>query len=180
MRNAFEMEYHYIGFNQLVDDMSGSWSYCDCVTYLYFLISVFLFTMGFIISVFSMGWFKDTVFANLGHMWMVGPLFMCTAVIFGVRNVLFLRRRRDIDMVIRQQIEDIRSRQAQLPDAQQYSLPIRTVSELTLPPSYEQLIGSHNEGDSDLPPPSYEEAIVSMSKGSTKNDDIIVLNYSVK
>jgi len=105
-RLRFEMEtYWFIGFNQLVDDMSGSWSYCDYVTYLYFLISVFLFTMGFIISVFSMGWFKDTVFANLGHMWMVGPLFMCTGVLFGVRNVLFLRRRRDIDIVIRQQIE---------------------------------------------------------------------------
>jgi len=102
-------------------------------------------------------------------------------------------------MVIRQQIEvrtiaicyclivlfyfyvfqDIRSQQGQLTDTQQqYSLPIRTVSELTLPPSYEQLIGS--EEGSDLPPPSYEEAIVSMSKESTKSDNIIVLNYSVK
>lgn len=82
-------------------------------------------------------------------------------------------------MVIRQQIEDLRSQQGQLTDTQQqYSLPIRTVSELTLPPSYEQLIGS--EEGSDLPPPSYEEAIVSMSKESTKSDNIIVLNYSVK
>lgn len=64
-------------------------------------------------------------------------------------------------------------------DTQQYSLPIRTVSELTLPPSYEQLIGSYNDND-DLPPPSYEEAIVSMSKEATKSDNIIVPNYSVK
>jgi len=84
-------------------------------------------------------------------------------------------------MVIRQQIEDIRSQQGQLTDTQQqYSLPIRTVSELTLPPSYEQLIGNHSEEGSDLPPPSYEEAIVSMSKESTKSDNIIVLNYSIK
>jgi len=99
----------------------------------------------------------------------------------GIRNVLYLRRRRIIDMVIRQQIEDIRSQQGQLTGTQQqYSLPIRTVSELTLPPSYEQLIGNHSEEGSDLPPPSYEEAIVSMSKESTKSDNIIVLNYSIK
>lgn len=54
--------------------------------------------------------------------------------------------------------QDIRFQQAQLDAQQQHSLPIRTVSELTLPPSYEQLIGSHNEDESDLPPPSYEEA----------------------
>jgi len=54
------------------------------------------------------------------------------------------------------------------------------VSELTLPPSYEQLVGSHSDDASDLPPPSYEEAIVSMSKEATKSDNIIVLNYSVK
>jgi hypothetical protein len=142
---------------------------------------VFLFTLGSIISVFSFGAFDDTVFANLGHMWMVGPLCICSAVMIGIRNVLYLRRRRVIDMVIRQQIEDIRSQQEQMADAQQqYSLPIRTVSELTLPPSYEQLIGSHSEEGSDLPPPSYEEAIVSMSKETTKSDNIIVLNYSVK
>lgn len=78
-------------------------------------------------------------------------------------------------------MQDIRAQQAHLTDTQQqYSLPIRTVSELTLPPSYEQLIGSHNEEGSDIPPPSYEEAIVSMSKEATKSDNIIVLNYSVK
>lgn len=78
-------------------------------------------------------------------------------------------------------LQDIRSQQAQLADSQQqYSLPIRTVSELTLPPSYEQLIGSHNEEGNELPPPSYEEAIVGMSKAATKSDNIIVLNYSVK
>lgn len=188
----------------LTEDMSRSCNSCDCVTYSYFLISVFLFTLGSIISVFSFGAFDDTVFANLGHMWMVGPLCICSAVMIGIRNVLYLRRRRVINMVIRQQIEvrtaavsllllagnfisflvcpqDLRSHQGQLADAQQqYSLPIRTVSELTLPPSYEQLIGSHSEEGSDLPPPSYEEAIVSMSKETTKSDNIIVLNYSVK
>lgn len=168
----------------LTEDMSRSCSSCDCVTYSYFLMSVFLFTLGSIISVFSFGAFDDTVFANLGHMWMVGPLCICSAVMIGIRNVLYLRRRRVIDMVIRQQIEDIRSQQGQLTtDAQQqYALPIRTVSELTLPPPYEQLIGgSRSEEGSDLPPPSYEEAVVGMSKETAKSDDnIIALDYSVK
>ncbi|VVC29876.1 Hypothetical protein CINCED_3A008808 [Cinara cedri] len=165
----------------IAEDMSRSCSSCDCITYSYFLISVFLFTLGTILSVFSFGAFSDTVFANLGHMWMVGPLCICSAVMIGIRNMLYLRRRRVIDMVIRQQIADLRARQEQLIEAEhQYSLPIRTVSELTLPPSYEQLIGSHNEEGSDLPPPSYEEAIVSMSKEATKSDNVIVLNYSGK
>jgi len=184
--------------------------------------SVFLFTLGTIISVFSFGGFEHTVFANLGHMYMVGPLCICSAITIGVRNVLYLRRRRVIDMVIRQQIEvtgnffivvyfsksshcfcvidkrllygarspfqDIRSQQAQLADPQQqYSLPVRTVSEITLPPSYEQLIGGRNdeEESGDPPPPSYEEALMNMSSragaAATKSDsDVIVLNYSVK
>lgn len=62
---------------------------------------------------------------------------------------------------------------------QQSTLPIRTVSELTLPPPYEQLIGNLNEEGSDLPPPSYEDAIINMSK-ATKSDNIIVHNYLVK
>lgn len=86
------------------DDMTRSCSSCDCITYSYFLISVFLFTLGTVISVFSLGAFDDTVFSNLGHMWMVGPLCICSAIMIGIRNVLYLRRRRVIDMVIRQQI----------------------------------------------------------------------------
>jgi len=104
--NAFEMEAYYMWERvHLTEDMSRSCSSCDCVTYSYFLISVFLFTLGSIISVFSFGAFDDTVFANLGHMWMVGPLCICSAVMIGIRNVIYLRRRRVIDMVIRQQIE---------------------------------------------------------------------------
>lgn len=186
------------------EDMSRSCSSCDCITYSYFLISVFLFTLGTVVSVFAFGAFDSPAVANLGHLWMVGPLCIVSAVMIGIRNVLYLRRRRVIDMVIRQQIEvslrlqwpssvnhnnalnvslfqDLRSHQLRLTDAQQQqSMPIRTVSELTLPPSYEQLIGNHNEDGSELPPPSYEEAIVSMSKEETISDNIIVLNYSVK
>lgn len=94
----------------VTEDMSRPCSSCDCITYSYFLISVFLFTLGTVISVFSFGAFDNTVFANLGHMYMVGPLCICSAVMIGVRNVLYLRRRRVIDMVIRQQIEVGRGR----------------------------------------------------------------------
>lgn len=104
--NAFEMEAYYMWERvHIAEDMSRSCSSCDCITYSYFLISVFLFTLGTILSVFSFGTFDDTVFANLGHMWMVGPLCICSAVMIGIRNMLYLRRRRVINMVIRQQIE---------------------------------------------------------------------------
>lgn len=88
----------------ITQDMSRSCSSCDCITYSYFLISVFLFALGSIISMFSFGAFDETVYVNLGHMWMFGPLCICSAMMIGVRNVLYLRRRRIIDMVIRQQI----------------------------------------------------------------------------
>lgn len=104
--NAFEMEAYYMWERVHVNnDMSRSCSSCDCITYSYFLISVFLFTLGTILSVFSFGAYDDTVFANLGHMWMVGPMCICSAVMIAIRNILYLRRRRILDMVIRQQIE---------------------------------------------------------------------------
>lgn len=106
--NELEMEAYYMWERvHITEDMSRSCSSCDCITYSYFLISVFLFTLGSIISVFSFGAFDDTVFANLGHMRMVGPLCICSAIMIGIRNVLYLRRRRAISIVLRQQIEVI-------------------------------------------------------------------------
>lgn len=104
-KNVFEMEAYYMWERvHITQDMSRSCSSCDCVTYSYFLMSVFLFALGSIISMFSFGAFDETVYGNLGHMWMFGPLCICSAMMLGVRNVLYLRRRRIIDMVIRQQI----------------------------------------------------------------------------
>lgn len=82
--------------------------------------------------------------------------------------------------------QDIRSQQAQLADArQQYSLPARTVSELTLPPPYEQLMVGREaeEGNSDSPPPSYDEAVMNVSsreEATATKSDVFVLDYSVK
>jgi hypothetical protein len=98
--NAFEMEAYYMWERvHITEDMSRSSSYCDCTTYSCFLISVFLFTLGTIILVFSLGAFAlDTVFANLGHMWIVGLLCICSAVMIGIRNVLYLRRLQQIEV----------------------------------------------------------------------------------
>ncbi|XP_050422440.1 uncharacterized protein LOC126834512 [Adelges cooleyi] len=164
----------------LTEDMSRPCNSCDCITYSYFLISVFLFTLGMVICIFSIGPFDNTIFSDLSHLWMFGPLCICSALMIGIRNVLYLRRRHLIDLVLLEQIEDIRAQQVHLADSQQYSMPIRSVSELTLPPSYDQLVSNQIEEDNDLPPPSYEEAIVGMPKETTKSDNILVLNYSVK
>lgn len=88
-------------------DMGGRsyCSSCDCITYSYFLISVLLFALGTVLSVFSFGAYDDTAFANLGHMWMVGPMCVCSAVMIAIRNVLYLRRRRILDTVVRQRIQ---------------------------------------------------------------------------
>ncbi|XP_050541578.1 uncharacterized protein LOC126905679 isoform X2 [Daktulosphaira vitifoliae] len=139
----------------LAEDMGRPCSSCDCT-------------------------FENTVFSNLGHLWMFGPLCICTAIMIGIRNVLYLRRRRVIDMVLRQQIEDLRSQQSQLAESQQYTMPIRTVSEITLPPAYDQLDCNNIQEGNEIPPPSYDEATVNMPKHTLRNDNILVHDYSVK
>lgn len=74
----------------------------------------------------------------------------------------------------------MRSQQSQLAESQQYTMPIRTLSEITLPPAYEQLDCNYTQGGNEIPPPSYEEATVNMPKDTLRSDDIIVLTYSIK
>ncbi|VVD00802.1 unnamed protein product [Leptidea sinapis] len=136
---------------------------CDCTSYSYFVLSMVLFSVGTVITVLALGDADGYILSNLGHMWLVGPIFICSGMMVAVKSMLYLRRKSVIQMLLHQRaiIRDMASAQAD----QAYSGQVpRTASSATLPPSYEALItnaatSKPQSSSSELPPPTYEEAM---------------------
>ncbi|XP_022125207.1 uncharacterized protein LOC111000158 [Pieris rapae] len=134
---------------------------CDCTSYSYFVLSMVLFSVGTVITVLALGQADGYILSNLGHMWLVGPIFICSGMMVAVKSMLYLRRKSVIQMLLHQRaiIRDMASIQAE------YSTQVpRTASSATLPPSYDALIANAatskpQPSSSDPPPPTYDEAI---------------------
>ncbi|CAF4870006.1 unnamed protein product [Pieris macdunnoughi] len=134
---------------------------CDCTSYSYFVLSMVLFSVGTVITVLALGVADGYILSNLGHMWLVGPIFICSGMMVAVKSMLYLRRKSVIQMLLHQRaiIRDMASIQAE------YSGQIpRTASSATLPPSYDALIANAatskpQPSSSDPPPPTYDEAL---------------------
>ncbi|CAH3834602.1 unnamed protein product [Pieris brassicae] len=134
---------------------------CDCTSYSYFVLSMVLFSVGTVITVLALGEADGYILSNLGHMWLVGPIFICSGMMVAVKSMLYLRRKSVIQMLLHQRaiIRDMASIQAE------YSTQVpRTASSATLPPSYDALIANAatskpQPSSSDPPPPTYDEAI---------------------
>lgn len=75
---------------------------CDCTSYSYFVFSIVLFTLGSFITAVALSGGDDYIFSNLGHMWLVGPIFICSGMMIAVKSVLYLRRKSVIQMLLRQ------------------------------------------------------------------------------
>lgn len=75
---------------------------CDCTSYSYFALSVVLFAVGTVITVLALGDADGYIFSSLGHMWLVGPIFICSGLMVAVKSVLYLRRKGIIQMLLRQ------------------------------------------------------------------------------
>lgn len=75
---------------------------CDCTSYSYFVFSIVLFTLGSFITAMTLSGGDDYIFSNLGHMWLVGPIFICSGMMIAVKSVLYLRRKSVIQMLLRQ------------------------------------------------------------------------------
>ncbi|GLH08683.1 Uncharacterized protein GBIM_13867 [Gryllus bimaculatus] len=137
---------------------------CDCRSYSYFALSIVLFVLGTLITVLVFGDAGGYLFTNLGHVWLVGPVFICSGLVIAVRSVLYLRKKSVIQMLLRQRAL-LRGLQelAQQSRNQQSGCVIRNPSTVTLPPTYEALMGasaSHDSsGPTEAPPPSYDEAM---------------------
>ncbi|XP_067006904.1 uncharacterized protein [Anabrus simplex] len=162
LENAY-LRHRLRQMDQLYPEPS-TFGHCDCTSYSYFALSLVLFAVGTVITVLALGDADGYIFTNLGHMWLVGPIFICSGLMVAVKSVLYLRRKSVIQMLLRQRAL-LRGLQelAQQSRNQQSGCVIRNPSTVTLPPTYEALMGasgSHGSGTAtEAPPPSYEEAM---------------------
>ncbi|XP_054284936.1 uncharacterized protein LOC129001605 isoform X2 [Macrosteles quadrilineatus] len=130
---------------------------CDCTSYSYFVLSVLFFTFGSFITVLALSG-GDYLYLHLGHMWLVGPILCCSGIMVAVKIILYLRRKSVIQMLLRQRTLLREIAQQGQHGVCTLSVMTRTPSTLTLPPSYDLLMGAA-VGPSEPPPPSYEEAM---------------------
>lgn len=77
---------------------------CDCTSYSYIGLSIILLTVGSYITVLALGNIDGYLFSSLGHMWLVGPIFICSGLMIAVKCVLYLRRKSVIQMLLRQRV----------------------------------------------------------------------------
>lgn len=75
---------------------------CDCTSYSYFVLSMVLFSVGTVITVLALGDADGYILNNLGHMWLVGPIFICSGMMVAVKSMLYLRRKSVIQMLLHQ------------------------------------------------------------------------------
>ncbi|XP_076634661.1 uncharacterized protein LOC143348393 isoform X1 [Colletes latitarsis] len=129
---------------------------CDCTSYSYLALSVVLFIIGTAITISALGEVADgQIFLNLGHMWLIGPIFICSGLMVAIKCMLYLRRKSVIQMIIHQRQL---FRQELMTRARGMG-PIGTVT--SGPPSYEVIV---RENSNELPPPSYAEAIALLQR----------------
>ncbi|KAJ0177265.1 hypothetical protein K1T71_007274 [Dendrolimus kikuchii] len=147
---------------------------CDCTSYSYFVLSMVLFSVGTVITVLALGDADGYILSNLGHMWLVGPIFICSGMMVAVKSMLYLRRKSVIQMLLHQRaiIRDMAAVQAE----QAYSGQVpRTASSATLPPSYDALLANAatskpQPSSSEPPPPTYDEAMYLIDDEKTRDD----------
>ncbi|OXU30737.1 hypothetical protein TSAR_001897 [Trichomalopsis sarcophagae] len=126
---------------------------CDCTSYSYLVLSIVLFTIGTAITILALGDVVDGhVFSHLGHMWLVGPIFICSGLMVAVKCMLYLRRKSVIQMIFHQRqlfrhLQEFSGGQAMSSSG----------SGTPGPPPYEVI--AQSQGPSELPPPTYAEAV---------------------
>jgi hypothetical protein len=61
-----------------------------------------LLSVGTVITVLAAGETHEYVFYTLGHMWLVGPIFICSGLMVLVKSILYLRKKYLLQMLLRQ------------------------------------------------------------------------------
>ncbi|KAG7209592.1 hypothetical protein KM043_011253 [Ampulex compressa] len=152
MATVFESPFLSNRLRQIEEHYEGPTTFarCDCTSYSYLALSMVLFTVGTAITIFALGDDADGhIFLNLGHMWLIGPIFICSGLMVAVKCMLYLRRKSVIQVIIHQ-----RQLFRELAGAQGIG---SAGTGTPGPPSYDVII--HNQARNELPPPSYAEAI---------------------
>ncbi|XP_014220793.1 uncharacterized protein LOC106648412 [Trichogramma pretiosum] len=133
---------------------------CDCTSYSYFAVSMVLFTIGTTITILALGDVVDGhVFSHLGHMWLVGPIFICSGLMVAVKCMLYLRRKSVIQMIFHQ-----RQLFRHIHDFNNYRAPHDGLTSSGTgtpgPPPYEVIAQAQQVGQAgEIPPPTYAEAV---------------------
>ncbi|XP_058791527.1 uncharacterized protein LOC131664449 isoform X2 [Phymastichus coffea] len=139
---------------------------CDCTSYSYLALSIVLCTIGTAITVLALGDVVDGhIFSHLGHMWLVGPIFICSGIMVAVKCILYLRRKSVIQMIIHQRqlfrhLQGFGSGQA-----------LSSSGSMTPgPPAYEAIAQSQGPliHQTELPPPTYAEAVALLQQQDAK------------
>lgn len=153
---------------EMEDDEVQTFGRCDCKSYTYFALSMLLFSVGTVVTVMALGDAADGfIFYHLGHMWLVGPIFICSGLMVAVKSMLYLRRKSIIQMLLHQRAI-FRELAAQQAAEQHQTCMMRSASSATLPPSYEALMPPCPSASVELPPPTYEEALYLISPDKHK------------
>ncbi|XP_076680388.1 uncharacterized protein LOC143375304 isoform X2 [Andrena cerasifolii] len=143
------------------EEPANTFGKCDCTSYSYLALSVVFFTIGTVITIFSLGDVADGhVLSNLGEMWFIGPIFICSGLTLAVKCMLYLRKK----SVVRQMIFHRRQLFREFAGTRGMGS-IGTAVTLG-PPSYEVIV---QESSNELPPPSYAEAIALLHR-TIEND----------
>ncbi|XP_012262303.1 uncharacterized protein LOC105689678 [Athalia rosae] len=136
---------------------------CDCTSYTYLALSIVLFAVGTAITILALGEPSNRyVFTQLGHMWLVGPIFICSGLMVAVKCMLYLRRKSVIQMIFhqRQLFRELAGSQAVSGSG------ARTPG----PPPYEVI--TEGQGPSEMPPPSYAEAVALLQQAGLQDNKL--------
>lgn len=76
-------------------------SSCNCASYCYFSLALVLFSLGTVLTILVLD-DSEQVFPNLTHMWLIGPIFISSGLMFAVKTIMHLRRETMIAYLARQ------------------------------------------------------------------------------
>ncbi|XP_015518706.1 uncharacterized protein [Neodiprion pinetum] len=139
---------------------------CDCTSYSYLALSVVLFAVGTAITILALGDVANGyIFSHLGHMWLVGPIFICSGLMVAVKCMLYLRRKSVIQMIYHQR--QLFRHLQELAGAQAVN---GSGTGTPGPPPYEVI--TQGQGPSELPPPSYAEAVALLQQAGVQDDKL--------
>lgn len=74
---------------------------CSCASYCYFSLALVLFSLGTVLTILVLD-DSEQVFPNLTHMWLIGPIFISSGLMFAVKTIMYLRRETMLAYLARQ------------------------------------------------------------------------------
>lgn len=158
--------------------LARSLSSCNCASYCYFSLALVLFSLGTVLTILVLD-DSEQMFPNLTHMWLIGPIFISSGLMFAVKTIMYLRRETMIAYLTRQHsllrelhlvavepglLRGLQQRAASLPppyEAVATGCDSPTCRGSTTAAAFPLLMATTEED-----PPSYEEALLLIRGGS--------------